>query len=128
MSSKTGVIALNLRSGGRFGEITLGAALINLFSTPQSKLRSGKALKRSLSRPFATTATKSSSLMIYLDIPADELDDAADVITSRTSVVPYASYPHPDQPDFHRMEFELRVNMNIVKTALDRANIETFVA
>ena len=66
--------------------------------------------------------------MIYLDIPADELDDAADVIASRTSVVPYASYPNPDQPDFHRMEFELRVNMNIVKTALDRVGIETFVA
>ena len=66
--------------------------------------------------------------MIYLDIPADDVDDAADVIASRTSVVPVASYPHPDQPDFHRMEFELRVNMNIVKTALDRPNIETFVA
>ena len=66
--------------------------------------------------------------MIYLDIPADDVDDAADVIASRTSVVPVASYPHPDQPDFHRMEFELRVNMNIVKTALDRTNIETFVA
>lgn len=66
--------------------------------------------------------------MIYLDISADDVDDAADVIASRTSVVPVASYPHPDQPDFHRMEFELRVNMNIVKTALDRTNIETFVA
>jgi hypothetical protein len=66
--------------------------------------------------------------MIYLDIPADDVDDAADVIASRTSVVPYASYPHPDQPDFHRMEFELRVNMMIAKTALDRADIATFVA
>jgi hypothetical protein len=66
--------------------------------------------------------------MIYLDIPADDLDDASDVITANTSVVPLASYPHPDQPDFHRMEFEIRVNMMIVKTALDRADIETFVA
>jgi hypothetical protein len=66
--------------------------------------------------------------MIYLDIDADRVDDASDIIASRTSVVPYASYPHPNQPDFHRMEFEIRVNMMIVKTALDRADIETFVA
>ncbi len=64
--------------------------------------------------------------MIYLDIDADRVNDAADVIASRTSVVPVASYPHPNQPDFHRMEFELRVNMEIVKTTLDKAGIETF--
>lgn len=66
--------------------------------------------------------------MTYVDVPSDDLDDASDVIASRTSVVPRQSYQHPDDSDFHRMEFELRVNAMIVKTALDRIGIDNFVA
>lgn len=65
------------------------------------------------------------TVMHCLDILKKDLHRAADVIASRTSVVPCRSYPHPKRRDHYRIEFELRVNMMIVKAALNRANIQT---
>lgn len=65
--------------------------------------------------------------MTYVDIGAEDVDDVDEVIVANTNVVPVSSYSHPDRTGFHRMEFGLRVNAMIVKTALDKAGIDNSV-
>lgn len=64
--------------------------------------------------------------MYYLDIDYDDLNDAKDIIAAHTSTVPYASYRHPSDSDFHRMEFRDEGNRNQVQNALGRFDVESF--
>jgi hypothetical protein len=67
-----------------------------------------------------------SSAHYYLDVPADDLDNAADIISTHTGedVIPYASYPHPSDKEFHRMEFETKREQRLASGALGRFGIE----
>jgi len=69
-----------------------------------------------------------SSKHYYLDVPVEDLDDAADIISMHTGsdVIPYASYLHPSDNDFHRMEFETKRERDLSSGALGRFGIENY--
>lgn len=62
----------------------------------------------------------------FLDVLDSKLEDANDIMQSNADVVPYDSYPHPDDSNYHRMQFESEENRDKVASLLRRYGIESF--
>jgi hypothetical protein len=62
----------------------------------------------------------------FLDVLDSELEDANDIMRSQTDVVPYDSYPHPDDSNYHRMQFESEDERGEVASLLRSYGIDSF--
>ncbi len=62
----------------------------------------------------------------FLDVLDSGFEDANDLMRSRTDVVPYSSYPHPDDSNYHRMQFESEEKRDQISSLLRSQGIEVF--
>lgn len=62
----------------------------------------------------------------FLDVFEEDFETANDLMRSRTDIVPFDSYPHPEDSDYHRMEFENEEKRNAILSMLKGSGVECY--